>query len=496
MNENISPGTKHYMKKILLFLLFILFHSEVTHSQDSGDFIMDKVDSLYRVYSQDTTVGTAIGIIMRQDFSSQVQTWKLYYGQKNRTIPDLKPDSTTVFQIGSNTKTFTAALLAYLVYTSQVKLTDLAKMYWPDSLKLPYWVQNGDTTYISILDLATHYSGFIDEPAGTVYPYQLLSMMQYLDTTSLFAIPDSIWTYSNLGFATLATAITIKAQKDSIEKFIIDNICDSLNMPDTRITLNKDQVERQARGYIFNNSQWHQAAMEKNTWPAFNGAGALRSTINDMMEYLSYNLGLTNSGLNPLLQILHARRRPVNVTGSVTGWQGLAWEMHHLGGNQKAPWVIWKDGGTPGFSSYIAFYTDTATDHKAGVVVLTNSGNAGSNVQSLSNSILELLNNTFGSVNISPVTAEIPLSYKLYQNYPNPFNPSTKIRFDIPETGNVEIKVFDISGKEISELLNKNINPGTYELIFNGNDLSSGIYFYRMKVNNEAVHVRKMILLR
>ncbi|MBN8570239.1 MAG: LruC domain-containing protein [Ignavibacteria bacterium] len=71
--------------------------------------------------------------------------------------------------------------------------------------------------------------------------------------------------------------------------------------------------------------------------------------------------------------------------------------------------------------------------------------------------------------------------YSLGQNYPNPFNPSTKISFSIPKNEFVSIKIFDIAGKEIAQLVNNEMNAGTYEYTFNGSSLASGIYFYQIK---------------
>ncbi len=66
------------------------------------------------------------------------------------------------------------------------------------------------------------------------------------------------------------------------------------------------------------------------------------------------------------------------------------------------------------------------------------------------------------------------------QNYPNPFNPITRIRFSIPKSGIVKIKVYDIIGKEIKTILDEFKQAVTYEFEFNANDLSSGVYFYRI----------------
>jgi hypothetical protein len=99
----------------------------------------------------------------------------------------------------------------------------------------------------------------------------------------------------------------------------------------------------------------------------------------------------------------------------------------------------------------------------------------------------------------------VPNSFKLFQNYPNPFNPTTKIKFTIPvgtrDRVSVQLKVYDVLGNEITTLVNEEKQPGTYEVEFNSvgtsRDLSlpSGIYFYRLKVDN-YIETKKMILLK
>ena len=70
----------------------------------------------------------------------------------------------------------------------------------------------------------------------------------------------------------------------------------------------------------------------------------------------------------------------------------------------------------------------------------------------------------------------------LNQNYPNPFNPSTSIKYSIPNRNQVTLKVFDVLGSEVATLVNKEQPQGNYEVEFNGSDLTSGIYFYRLSV--------------
>ena len=93
----------------------------------------------------------------------------------------------------------------------------------------------------------------------------------------------------------------------------------------------------------------------------------------------------------------------------------------------------------------------------------------------------------------------IPTKYDLAQNYPNPFNPSTKINYDIPFDGKVSIKIFDMSGREVSTLVNDIQTAGYYTINFNGSNLSSGAYFYRISAEGNGqnfVATKKMMLAK
>lgn len=90
----------------------------------------------------------------------------------------------------------------------------------------------------------------------------------------------------------------------------------------------------------------------------------------------------------------------------------------------------------------------------------------------------------------------VPLKdFSLFQNYPNPFNPITKIKYSIPESGHVSLIVTDILGKEVSKLVDEIIEPGYYETEFNGEKLSSGLYFYTLSSEKNST-TRKMLLMK
>lgn len=101
---------------------------------------------------------------------------------------------------------------------------------------------------------------------------------------------------------------------------------------------------------------------------------------------------------------------------------------------------------------------------------------------------------------INPLNTSVLESFSLYQNYPNPFNPNTIIRFNIPssvksQTSNVKLIVYNSLGKEISTLVNENLNSGIYEINFDSKNLSSGIYYYKLEAGDYR-DVKKMILLK
>jgi photosystem II stability/assembly factor-like uncharacterized protein len=114
---------------------------------------------------------------------------------------------------------------------------------------------------------------------------------------------------------------------------------------------------------------------------------------------------------------------------------------------------------------------------------------------------------TGGHTFVRNISNEIPFKYKLYQNYPNPFNPKTIIKFDIPPLeggqgsvtrrgeGMVSLKIYNILGEEIETLIKDNLSPGTYEVKFDGTNLPSGIYYYKLTAGDFS-DVKKLMLVK
>ena len=91
---------------------------------------------------------------------------------------------------------------------------------------------------------------------------------------------------------------------------------------------------------------------------------------------------------------------------------------------------------------------------------------------------------------------KFPEKYELSQNYPNPFNPTTSISYSLVKPGFVSLKIYDILGKEIMALVDKDQNAGNYKVDFNASKLVSGMYLYQLKAGSDFISVKKMILLR
>ena len=100
-------------------------------------------------------------------------------------------------------------------------------------------------------------------------------------------------------------------------------------------------------------------------------------------------------------------------------------------------------------------------------------------------------------IKVKNVSTDVPKSFSLYQNYPNPFNPVTKIKFDIAgqTVGQTFLSVYDITGREIQTLVNEKLNPGTYEVTFDGSNFASGVYFYQLRAG-DFITTKKLVLLK
>jgi serine-type D-Ala-D-Ala carboxypeptidase/endopeptidase len=306
-----------------------------------------------RIDTQHQAVGIVAGVIDAK--GKRIVAHGTFDGDASKPV-----DGDTVFEIGSATKVFTSLLLADAVQRGEVALTDPASKYLPSDVKMP---ERGGKQ-ITLEDLATHTSGLPRLPSNlspkdSNNPYADYSVPQLYAFLSSYQLPRDIgsrYEYSNLGAGLLGHLLARRANVD-YETLVRTRITGPLGMSNTVVTLTDPMKARLAPG--------HNAGRERvANWdlPTLAGAGALRSTANDMLIFLAANLGYTPSALSSAMASMLATRRP---TGGPSLEIALGWHVLKAPGGGE---IVWHNGGTGGYRSFVAFHPAERT----GVVLLSN----------------------------------------------------------------------------------------------------------------------------
>lgn len=338
------------MKK-LLFILFILFIAHVADAQVASN---DAIRAILadRIDKQRRSTGIVVGVIDADG--------RRIVAHGIRAKGDSRPlDGDTLFEIGSITKVFTALLLADMAERGEVALTDPAAKYLPAGVTMP---RRGDAK-ITLEHLATHTSALPRLPdnlapkdaANPYADYTVAQLHEALSSIQLTRDVGSQYEYSNLGAGLLGHLLARRAGTD-YEKLVRTRILDPLKMKSTGITLSRAMHERLAAGH---DEQLTPAA----NWdlPTLAGAGALRSTANDLLTFLAAQMGLTKTPLAKAMAATVAARRPTTLDGMEIA---LGWHIATKGGRE----IIWHNGGTGGYRSFIGY----DPKQRVGVVVLSN----------------------------------------------------------------------------------------------------------------------------
>jgi serine-type D-Ala-D-Ala carboxypeptidase/endopeptidase len=325
----------------------------------------------------------------------------------------------TVFEIGSMTKVFTSLLLMDMVQKGELALTDPVSKFLPATVKIPE--QNGRK--ITLQDLSTQSSGLPRMPSNftpkdMTNPYADYSVEQLYQFLSGYELTREIgekYEYSNLGVGLLGHALSLRAGT-SYEALVKARITGPLEMTSTSIALTPDMKARFAVG--------HDGDLKAvSAWdiPTLAGAGALRSTVNDMLAFLAANLGYTKTPLAAAMAAEISIRRPTGNPG-----MEIAYGWHVLTKDGKS--VIWHNGGTGGFRTFMGFDPKT----RVGVVVLSNVSNA----EGVDDIGRHLINASFPLATF--VTKEhkaIPVDTKLADRYVGRYEMAPNFILDITRDG-------------------------------------------------------------
>ncbi|MEH2528704.1 MULTISPECIES: serine hydrolase [unclassified Bradyrhizobium] len=292
-----------------------------------------------------------------------------------RSGSDRPLDADTVFEIGSITKVLTSLVFADMVLRGEVAADDPASKFLPASVRMPDF----EGAPITLMDLATYTSGLPRMPSnfapkdwGNPYiDYMAERLYDYLSNSKLGSKPGKHFEYSNLGFGLLGHILELRAGK-SYEELVVSRICAPLGMDDTRITLTDSMRQRLAQG--------HNAGLAPvPNWDflALAGAGAFRSTANDLLKFLQMCLDPADTPVAAALKMTLSERRPRMDQRDV----GLGWFVSRRFGDE----LIWMSGGTGGYATFIGYSTRTrrncillsnAADHDANTLLGTHLVNA------------------------------------------------------------------------------------------------------------------------
>lgn len=308
-----------------------------------------------RIQDEKRGVGIVVGVI---DPAGKLV---IGAGSTNKTERHT-PDGDTVFEIGSVTKVFTGLLLADMVQRGAVSLTDPVSKYLPKSVNVP--TRGGRE--ITLLDLVTHTSALPRlpanlKPADGENPYADYTVDQLYASLAAIKLERDIgskYEYSNLGTGLLGHALALHS-KSEYETLLSTRIFEPLGMTSSMIRLSPAAQQRLAPGH-------DKSLLPTKNWdlPTLAAAGAIRSTVNDVLKFLDANLGRTKSPLDAAMTEQLRTRRPTGNSGLEIA---LGWHVTTTADGEN----VWHNGETGGYHSFVAF------NKKRGVavVVLSNSAN-------------------------------------------------------------------------------------------------------------------------
>jgi CubicO group peptidase (beta-lactamase class C family) len=313
-----------------------------------------------------------------------------------------------------------------MVNRKEVVLDDPASKYLPENVKMP---ERGGKS-ITLLDLSTHRSGLpvlpgnllaklADDPLNPYPDYSADDLYQFLSSYTLPRDPGSEFEYSSLGVGLLGHLLAYRAGTD-YESLIRIRVTEPLSMRDTGITPSSSMKQRMATGH---NATLAPVVNHRIPVHTLAGAGALRSSANDMLTFLEAFLGYRESPLAPAMKAMLEVRRPTGQTKI-----GLGWLIY----STEAREVAWHNGGTGGFRSFAGY----DPEERIGVVVLSNASTP-SGVDDIG---LHLLNPKLPLANPEPPEhrehhTEIQIDPTLLDNYTGRYQVTPNLIFEIARDG-------------------------------------------------------------
>lgn len=302
------------------------------------------VDKLVSTLIGNGVIGLTVGLANRNESAF------FGYGQTANGGP--LPDEHTMFEIGSVTKTFTGLVLAKAVLKKQLRLNQTVQQLMPSG-KVSVPKKN---KAITLEHLATHTSGLSFMPGNikSLATYKEKDLYNFLNMANLFGVPGVAWQYSNLGSGLLGHSLSLHAKK-CYSDMIKEEILEPLELHDTTISISEEQAQR-----IVQPHNRMKLAVPIMQWgsDALVGAGALRSSTKDMLQYAAAQAGIIDSSLAQAMALSQKARFSMGGSRKI----GLAWFIEGKQG------FYYHEGETDGCTAYLGF----DPRRKTCVVVLAN----------------------------------------------------------------------------------------------------------------------------
>ena len=364
--------------------------------------IRDRVDT-------HRAAGIAVGLI---DANGQRRTVAWGAGADGAPL-----DAHSVFEIGSISKTFTASILVDMVVQGTVRLDQAVADLLPRGTVIPE--RSGRA--ITLVDLATQSSGLPRmpdnfaprDPDNPYADYDGARLLAFLAHYQLTRDIGARYEYSNLGVGLLGYALAQRAGV-SYEHMLAEHVLGPLGMHESGIALTRAMKARLAPG--------HDRGMDPvANWDldAFAGAGAIRSTVSDMLRYLAANMDSTSLPLGRTLALTHARR----AAGPASNVSiGLAW---HRQASATGDTIVWHNGETGGYHSFIGW--DPV--RRVGVVILSNSSGT------IDDIALHLLDQRIALLKAPPARAEVSVAPAVLARYTGEYRLSPTFAIAVTSDG-------------------------------------------------------------
>lgn len=314
-----------------------------------------------RIYREDLGIGIVIGVI--DATGRRVVAFGGLAKNDSRRL-----DGETVFEIGSITKEITSLVLTDMARRGEVAVTDPVSKFLPAGVRVPE--RNGRR--ITLADLSLHSSGLPRMPGNfspkdNTNPYADYTVQQLYDFLSGYQLTRDVgaqYEYSNLGAGLLGHVLSLRAGM-GFEELVRARVLDPLGMSNTHIRLTPEMQARLAVGHKETprtpENPFGLTPVPNWDLPTLSGAGALRSTANDMLTFLAAYLGYAQTPLAGAMADQLATRRP---SDQVDFEVGYGWRVQRKHGST----IVWHGGATGGYRCYIGFDPEA----RAGVIVLSN----------------------------------------------------------------------------------------------------------------------------